>query len=334
MSEEAEEGDDAEGSPLPQGEAIGAAGAISAINDINAVGTIDAVNTADAAGAVDVVVLAGGTGRRLGGASKPDVVARGARLLDHVLTGLAALSGPSRSSCPAGSAGRVGRSGPSGAGAPRPGRVVVVAPERVALPPGVLRALEDPPLGGPVAGIAAGVVATRDAHQTPRQAGQRRLGQPMGADLRLKALHPGREEGRGALRREIARHDPGPSGGQHHPGTGGDGLPDGPAHRLGPVGHDAHRLDDDVVLGQEPGGQWSRDVLALSGGAAIGDGDDRARDGLRQGPEGLLDDGGGSGPGLGLGLGRRGGSGLELAHGATVTAHDRAPARDNGRIPI
>ena len=157
MSEEAEEGDDAEGSPLPQGEAIGAAGAISAINDINAVGTIDAGGAADAAGAIDVVVLAGGTGRRLGGASKPDVVARGARLLDHVLTGLAALSGPSRSSCPAGSAGRVGRSGPSGAGAPRPGRVVVVAPERVALPPGVLRALEDPPLGGPVAGIAAGL---------------------------------------------------------------------------------------------------------------------------------------------------------------------------------
>ena len=163
MSEEAEEGDDAEGSPLPQGEAIGAAGAISAINDINAVGTIDAVSAADAAGAVDVVVLAGGTGRRLGGASKPDVVARGARLLDHVLTGLAALSGPSRSSCPAGSAGRVGRSGPSGAGAPRPGRVVVVAPERVALPPGVLRALEDPPLGGPVAGIAAGLARLAEA---------------------------------------------------------------------------------------------------------------------------------------------------------------------------
>ena len=93
VSEEAEEGDDAEGSPLPQGEAIGAAGAISAINDINAVGTIDAVSAADAAGAVDVVVLAGGTGRRLGGASKPDVVARGARLLDHVLTGLAAGAG-------------------------------------------------------------------------------------------------------------------------------------------------------------------------------------------------------------------------------------------------
>ena len=42
--------------------------------------------------AVDVVVLAGGTGRRLGGARKPDVVARGARLLDHVLAGLAGLA--------------------------------------------------------------------------------------------------------------------------------------------------------------------------------------------------------------------------------------------------
>lgn len=92
--------------------------------------------------AVDVVVLAGGTGRRLGGARKPDVVARGARLLDHVLAGLAGLA-PSASTTG-------GAEGP-------PGRVVVVAPEEVALPPGVLRALEDPPLGGPVAGLAAGL---------------------------------------------------------------------------------------------------------------------------------------------------------------------------------
>lgn len=82
----------------------------------------------------DVLVLAGGTGRRLGGTSKPDVVARGARLIDHVLAGLEQLRG------------RVDL-----------GRVVVVAPRTVALPGGVLRALEDPPLGGPVAGIAAGL---------------------------------------------------------------------------------------------------------------------------------------------------------------------------------
>lgn len=84
---------------------------------------------------IDVVVLAGGTAARLGGVSKADVVARGARLLDHLLAGLADLGGEGLAL----------------------GRVCVVAPPRVALPDGVLRALEDPPLGGPVAGIAAGL---------------------------------------------------------------------------------------------------------------------------------------------------------------------------------
>ena len=93
-------------------------------------------DSADAVGPVDVVVLAGGTGRRLDGASKPDVVARGARLLDHVLAGLEQLR---RRGVPL-------------------ERVCAVAPAEVALPDGVLRALEDPPLGGPVAGIAAGLV--------------------------------------------------------------------------------------------------------------------------------------------------------------------------------
>ena len=50
-----------------------------------------ATGTSDESGVVDVVVLAGGTGRRLGGAVKPDVVARGTRLLDHVLAGLCLL---------------------------------------------------------------------------------------------------------------------------------------------------------------------------------------------------------------------------------------------------
>ena len=48
----------------------------------------DAPGGPDISGSIDVVVLAGGTGRRLDGATKPDVVARGARLLDHVLSGL------------------------------------------------------------------------------------------------------------------------------------------------------------------------------------------------------------------------------------------------------
>ena len=94
-----------------------------------------ATGTPDESGVVDVVVLAGGTGRRLGGAVKPDVVARGARLLDHVLAGLEQLRER---------------------GLPL-GHVCVVAPAAVDLPTGVLRALEDPPLGGPVAGIAAGL---------------------------------------------------------------------------------------------------------------------------------------------------------------------------------
>ncbi|WP_448070705.1 molybdenum cofactor guanylyltransferase [Georgenia yuyongxinii] len=82
----------------------------------------------------DAIVLAGGTARRLDGVSKPDVELGGRRLLDHAL---AATEGA--------------------------GRVAVVAPDTVAVPDGVLRTLEDPPHGGPVAGIAAGLAAL-DGH--------------------------------------------------------------------------------------------------------------------------------------------------------------------------
>jgi molybdopterin-guanine dinucleotide biosynthesis protein A len=75
-----------------------------------------------------LIVLGGGEGRRLGGVSKPDLVVSGRRLLDRVLD--------AGTAC-----------------APR----VVVAPNSVAVPDGVLRTLEDPPAGGPVAGIAAGL---------------------------------------------------------------------------------------------------------------------------------------------------------------------------------
>ncbi|WP_390884255.1 molybdenum cofactor guanylyltransferase [Actinomyces viscosus] len=100
-------------------------------------------------GPIDVVVLAGGTGRRLDGASKPDVVARGARLLDHVLAGLEQLRGQGLLL----------------------GHVCVVAPEEVALPDGILRALEDPPLGGPVAGIAAGLACLSQCEPAAGPAG-------------------------------------------------------------------------------------------------------------------------------------------------------------------
>lgn len=82
------------------------------------------------------IILAGGTGRRLGGVSKADIMLGERRLLDWVLAGA------------------------------RPyidGTIVVVAPESVQVPAGVVRTLEDPPLGGPVAGIFAGLDAL--AHQ-------------------------------------------------------------------------------------------------------------------------------------------------------------------------
>lgn len=77
----------------------------------------------------DAIVLAGGEGRRLGGLSKPDVVVAGRSMLDRVLDAV------------------------SGARA-----VVVVGPDHLARP-GVPTVLEDPPLGGPVAGVDAGLRA-------------------------------------------------------------------------------------------------------------------------------------------------------------------------------
>ncbi|PVU82168.1 molybdopterin-guanine dinucleotide biosynthesis protein [Cellulomonas sp. WB94] len=83
----------------------------------------------------DALVLAGGRARRLGGVSKPDVVVGGRRLLAHVL---GAVDGPDVR------------------------RVVVVGPDTLAVPDGVTRTLEDPPDGGPVAGLAAGLAILRD----------------------------------------------------------------------------------------------------------------------------------------------------------------------------
>ena len=90
----------------------------------------------------DAIVLAGGTGRRLGGVLKPQVTVRGRRLLDHVLDATAQAR-----------------------------RVVVVAPETVPVPDGVVRTLEDPPHGGPVAGIAAGLLQFTDDVSQRRLAG-------------------------------------------------------------------------------------------------------------------------------------------------------------------
>lgn len=75
----------------------------------------------------DAVVLAGGTGRRLGGADKPGLLVGGATLLDRVL-------------------GAVDDAG----------TVVVVGPPRPTVRP-VVWAREDPPGGGPAAALAAGL---------------------------------------------------------------------------------------------------------------------------------------------------------------------------------
>ena len=73
----------------------------------------------------------------------------------------------------------------------------------------------------------------------------------------------------------------------------GHGDLDGRPHRLGPVGHHAHLVDDDIVPGQELSGERPGGVLALPVEATIGDGDDRALNRLGQRMKGLLDDLGG-----------------------------------------
>lgn len=76
----------------------------------------------------DAVILAGGRGSRLGGVSKPELEVDGRRLLDAALAAAAAAE-----------------------------RIVVVGEVRV--PDGVLRTREEPPFGGPVAGLEAGLAA-------------------------------------------------------------------------------------------------------------------------------------------------------------------------------
>ncbi|NLG20761.1 MAG: NTP transferase domain-containing protein [Actinomycetales bacterium] len=84
----------------------------------------------------DVIVLAGGGGTRLGGVDKAALEVGGRPLLHRVLEGTR-----------------------------RARRVVVVG--ATAVPDGVLRTVEDPPGGGPVAGIAAGLAALRQGSGLP-----------------------------------------------------------------------------------------------------------------------------------------------------------------------
>lgn len=79
----------------------------------------------------DAVVLAGGAARRLGGVDKPAVAVAGVPLLHRVLAACRAA-----------------------------GTVVVVGPRRD-LPPAVVQVREDPPGGGPVAALRAGLPQVR-----------------------------------------------------------------------------------------------------------------------------------------------------------------------------
>lgn len=83
----------------------------------------------------DAVILAGGSGSRLGGASKADLELDGQRLLDRVLVAVA------------------------------DAREIAVVGD-VDVPDGVHRTVEDPPRGGPVAGLAAGLAALEAAGST------------------------------------------------------------------------------------------------------------------------------------------------------------------------
>ena len=78
------------------------------------------------------MVVGGGGGERLGGVSKPDLVFGGVRLVDRVCCALGEVTGAG---------------------------VVAIVPPSVRVPTGVTRALEDPPGGGPLAGIDAGLAA-------------------------------------------------------------------------------------------------------------------------------------------------------------------------------
>ncbi|MGW8566486.1 molybdenum cofactor guanylyltransferase [Isoptericola sp. NPDC055881] len=101
--------------------------------------------TREPPGSYDAVVLAGGRATRLGGVPKPTVVLDGDTLLDRALA------------------------------ATRDAEHTVVVGPDLPLPPGrdVIVAREDPPFGGPVAGLDAGLRALERARRHEHPAGRR-----------------------------------------------------------------------------------------------------------------------------------------------------------------
>lgn len=133
----------------------------------------------------DAVVLAGGAGRRLGGADKALLALDGQPLLARIVAGLAAAD-----------------------------TVVVAGPQRtVTLPRPVRWAAEDPPLGGPAAGLAAALaqveadlvaVLAVDAPEGPAAVGALLGGLRADCEVALP-LDPAAETGRAQLLPLAAR---------------------------------------------------------------------------------------------------------------------------------
>jgi molybdopterin-guanine dinucleotide biosynthesis protein A len=114
------------------------------------------VGTVDRVEGFAAIVLAGGVGSRLGGAGKPMLAVRGRPMLDGVLDAVAEAD-----------------------------VVIVVGPPELRLPGGVVRVLEEPPGGGPVAATAAGLAALAgtgaEAELATRGVGGRPAAGPSGA---------------------------------------------------------------------------------------------------------------------------------------------------------
>lgn len=98
----------------------------------------------------DAVVLAGGRATRLGGTPKPGIVVAGATLIEHAL----AATRDAARTVVVGPPDALPEAALAAANDARPGRRV-------------LRTREDPPFGGPVAGIDAGLRALADERPAP-----------------------------------------------------------------------------------------------------------------------------------------------------------------------
>lgn len=122
------------------------------------------------------IILAAGTARRMGGVSKTELDLHGRTIISHVVDGARAAGFDPH----------------------------VVAPPELALPEGTARCLEDPPLGGPAAGICAAVLHAPDAPEYALLAGDSPYA-PRALPALLDAL---RTPSSTSVAHDVARADP------------------------------------------------------------------------------------------------------------------------------